>query len=468
MSKVGPMSIHVALHHHTTYRYDRPIDVGPQLVRLRPAAHCRTPILSYSLKVEPANHFINWQQDPQGNWLARLVFPEKTDRFEVSVDVIADMAVVNPFDFFLEPEAEHYPFVYDAALSEDLAPFRKTTPPGPLLAAWLAKVDREGNPRTVDFLVRLNQRLQGEIGYLIRMEPGVQTFEQTLGLAKGSCRDTGWLLVNILRHLGFATRFVSGYLIQLQPDEKPLGGPEGPTHDFTDLHAWRGLSAGRRLDRPRPHLGPAGRRGAHPAGLHARAAERGTDRGIGREGRCPLRLRHGRDTRARDAAHDQTLRGRYLAPDPGAGRGDRRPPLARRHAPVDGRRANLRVDRRHGRRGVEYCGVGAGQASPCRPSVPPPRVALRPGPAAALWPGQMVSRRAAAALGADLPLAARWRADLARAAADRTRGEADRRDRGSGRPLRRASPSVCSSIPAICCPPSRTPGTTCGASGACR
>ena len=231
------MSIHVALHHRTTYRYDRPITLGPQVVRLRPAPHSRTPVLSYSLKVTPAEHFINWQQDPQGNHLARLVFPEKTDAFEITVDLVADMSVINPFDFFLEPEAEQWPFAYDPSLAEEIAPFRKLEPPGPLLKAWLAKVDRK-EMRTVDFIVGLNARLQKEIGYIVRLEPGVQTCEQTLSLAKGSCRDTGWLLVTIMRHLGFAARFASGYLIQLKPDEKPLDGPEGPTGDFTDLHAW--------------------------------------------------------------------------------------------------------------------------------------------------------------------------------------------------------------------------------------
>src|SRR5262249_22664733 len=162
------MSIHVALHHRTTYSYDRPVTLGPQVVRLRPAPHSRTPILSYALKVEPKDHFINWQQDPQGNHLARLVFPEKTTRFDVTVDLVADMAVINPFDFFLEPEAEHWPFAYDASLAEEIAPFRKLEPVGPLLQAWLAKVDRS-KQRTVDFIVGLNARLQKEIGYVIRL-----------------------------------------------------------------------------------------------------------------------------------------------------------------------------------------------------------------------------------------------------------------------------------------------------------
>jgi uncharacterized protein (DUF2126 family) len=231
------MSIHVALHHRTTYHYDRPVTLGPQIVRLRPAPHSRTAILAYALKIAPQPHFINWQQDPQGNHLARLVFPEKTQLFEIVVDLVADMTVINPFDFFLEPEAEHWPFAYDPSLAEEIVPFRKLEPAGPLLSAWLATVDRS-RQRTVDFVVGLNARLQKEIGYIVRIEPGVQSCEETLQLAKGSCRDTGWLLVTILRHLGFAARFASGYLIQLTPDEKPLDGPEGPTHDFTDLHAW--------------------------------------------------------------------------------------------------------------------------------------------------------------------------------------------------------------------------------------
>jgi uncharacterized protein (DUF2126 family)/transglutaminase-like putative cysteine protease len=231
------MAIHVALNHKTRYRYDRSITLGPQVVRLRPAPHCRTPILSYSLKIQPEGHFINWQQDPQGNYLARLVFPEPTTKFFVEVDLVAEMSVFNPFDFFLEPSAENYPFTYDAALNRELRPFLEIESAGSELTAWLRKVSHN-KIRTIDFLIGLNQRLQSEIGYVIRMEPGIQSCGQTLSLCKGSCRDSAWLLVQILRNLGLAARFVSGYLIQLAPDIKPLEGPAGPTSDFTDLHAW--------------------------------------------------------------------------------------------------------------------------------------------------------------------------------------------------------------------------------------
>src|SRR3984957_11463865 len=231
------MAIQIALNHKTHYRYDRPVMLGPQTIRLRPAPPCRTPILSYSLKIRPQNHFINWQQDPQANYLARLVFPEPTREFHVEVDLVAEMAVFNPFDFFLEPAAENFPFQYDEGLARELRPFLETEEAGPKLSAWLAKVSRN-SLRTIDFLIGINQRLQGEIGYVIRMEPGIQSCEQSLGLRTGSCRDSAWLLVQIMRHLGLAARFVSGYLIQLAPDVKPLEGPAGPTSDFTDLHAW--------------------------------------------------------------------------------------------------------------------------------------------------------------------------------------------------------------------------------------
>jgi len=236
------MSIHVALNHVTHYRYDRPINLGPQVVRLRPAPHSRTRILSYSMRVEPTTHFINWQQDPQSNYLARLVFPDKTTSFRIEVDLVAEMSVLNPFDFFLEPSAEHYPFKYDPALAKELAPYLEKAPLTPMFEAYLAKIPRDdGSGKRLhmnDFLVSVNQGLQKDISYLIRMEPGVQTPEQTLVNASGSCRDTGWLLVQLLRHLGLAARFVSGYLIQLKSDVKSLDGPSGTEVDFTDLHAW--------------------------------------------------------------------------------------------------------------------------------------------------------------------------------------------------------------------------------------
>jgi len=231
------MAIQVGLRHVTHYRYDRPVRLSPHVVRLRPAAHCRTPILSYSLKVDPANHFLNWQQDAFGNYLARLVFPEPTSELRFEVGLVAEMVVINPFDFFLEEDAENYPVRYDAQLTRDLAPYLEVMEAGPELLKWVGGVDRKRR-RTVDFLVELNQKVQRRIAYQIRMEPGVQSCEETLLRAIGSCRDSAWLLVQILRHLGLAARFVSGYLVQLTADAPSLDGPSGPTQDFTDLHAW--------------------------------------------------------------------------------------------------------------------------------------------------------------------------------------------------------------------------------------
>ena len=234
------MSIHVALNHASHYRYDRAVALGPQLVRLRPAPHCRTRILSYSMRVLPAQHFINWQQDPQANYLARLVFPERTQEFRVEIDLIAEMAVLNPFDFFLTPYAESTPFEYEATELSELGPFLARGEATPLFAEYLARIPRQPM-RTIDFLVELNQRLARDIRYLIRMEPGVQAPELTLSRAAGSCRDSGWLLVQLLRHMGLAARFASGYLIQLKSDVKPLegaAGPDGPSSALTSLLSW--------------------------------------------------------------------------------------------------------------------------------------------------------------------------------------------------------------------------------------
>jgi uncharacterized protein (DUF2126 family)/transglutaminase-like putative cysteine protease len=251
------MSIHVALHHKTQYKYDRLVNLGPQVVRLRPAPHSRTRILSYSLKITPEKHFINWMQDPQSNYSARLVFEEPTREFCVEVDLVAEMAVFNPFDFFLEPQAEKFPFAYDPALDHELAPFQRKCWLTPLFTKYITSVRKDllgetkrrtkkerleipeqDKPRTIDFLVAINQRLWKDIKYTIRLQPGVQTPEESLEKLSGSCRDSAWLLCQVLRHCGLATRFVSGYLIQLKADQKSLDGPSGSEKDFTDLHAW--------------------------------------------------------------------------------------------------------------------------------------------------------------------------------------------------------------------------------------
>ena len=251
------MSIHVALHHKTHYQYDRLVNLGPQVVRLRPAPHSRTRTLSYSLKITPEKHFINWMQDPQSNYSARLVFEEPTREFCVEVDLVAEMAVFNPFDFFLEPQAEKFPFAYDPSLDHELAPFQRKCWLTPLFTRYLTGIRRDllgeirrrtkkerieipekDKPRTIDFLVAINQRLWKDIKYTIRLEPGVQTPEESLEKLSGSCRDSAWLLCQLMRHCGLASRFVSGYLIQLKADQKSLDGPSGAEKDFTDLHAW--------------------------------------------------------------------------------------------------------------------------------------------------------------------------------------------------------------------------------------
>ena len=231
------MTIRVAIRHHTDYRFDRTVALGPHILRVRPAPHSRTRIEAYSLRIAPGGHFINWQQDAYANHLARVVFPDKARRLTIDVEIIAEMVSINPFDFFLEESAETFPFTYGPAVASDLAPYLAISDDGPRVREWLAAVPRE-SMRTIDFLVALNQRLEHDIDYIVRLEPGVQECEFTLESGRGSCRDSAWLLVQLARHLGLASRFVSGYLVQLKADVAALDGPSGPSADFSDLHAW--------------------------------------------------------------------------------------------------------------------------------------------------------------------------------------------------------------------------------------
>ncbi|PXW33738.1 UNVERIFIED_CONTAM: transglutaminase superfamily protein [Williamsia faeni] len=235
------MTIKVALEHRTTYNFDRLTKVYPHVLRLRPAPHSRTPIEAYSLKVEPGDHFLNWQQDAFSNYLARLVFPEPTRVLSFTVGLVADLTAINPFDFFIEEWAEHVGFEYPEELRRDLEVYlRPVDSPGadPLVAKWVDDHRASGKMRVIDYLVQLISAVRDDIGYTVRLEAGVQAPEFTLDSGVGSCRDSAWLLVAILRRLGLAARFVSGYLVQLTSDIKAIDGPSGPDADFTDLHAW--------------------------------------------------------------------------------------------------------------------------------------------------------------------------------------------------------------------------------------
>ena len=232
------MSITVAVRHRTKYTYDKAIQVFPQIIRLRPAPHTRSPIKAYSLNIRPKEHFVNWQQDPFGNYLARVTLPNKTDHFEIDVELIFEMVTINPFDFFLEEYAEYLPFTYVDQLRKELSPYLEIMEEGPRLRALLDEAKKFHGERSVDFLVSVNQLVERKLNYNIRMEPGVQSCEETLENKRGSCRDFAWLLVQLFRHLGLASRFVSGYLVQLKADQKPVEGPMGTDQDFTDLHAW--------------------------------------------------------------------------------------------------------------------------------------------------------------------------------------------------------------------------------------
>ena len=411
------MGIKVALEHRTSYTFDRLVEVYPHVIRLRPAPHSRTPIEAYSLEVEPADHFINWQQDAFGNFLARVVFPNRTRRLSITVGLIADLKVINPFDFFVEEYAETFPFEYPKALLEDLKPYLRPVDegsegsgPGDLVQEWVRNFSVPDGTRTIDFLVALNHAVNTDVGYSVRMEPGVQTPDFTLRTGIGSCRDSAWLLVSVLRQLGLAARFVSGYLVQLTSDIPALDGPSGPAADFTDLHAWAevyipgagwmGLDATSGLFAGEGHIPLSAT--PHPASSAPITGATGMAETTLEFSNTVTRIHE--DPRVTLPYTDSAWafdrrpgrRGRQTA-----GRGRR---------PVDGRRgAHVRVDRQSGRPGVDHrrrrpaqAGTGLGSGGPVEEGV-------GAAGSGAAQPGQVVSRRAVAALADRIALAYRRR-----------------------------------------------------------
>jgi transglutaminase-like putative cysteine protease len=413
------MSIKASIYHLTHYKYDKPVRLGPQIIRLKPASHSKTHVISHSLKVTPSNHFVNLQQDPYGNYLARYVFPDPVTEFKIEVDLVADMTVYNPFDFFVEetPKVAVRLSRRHQRRPEDL---HAAGADGPALAAYVADARPHADAPSI-WSSASTPACKQDIGYVIRMEPGVQTPEETLRLAKlGSCRDTSWLLVEILRHLGLAARFVSGYLIQLTPDLKALDGPSGTEVDFTDLHAWCEV-----------YLPGAGWVGLDPtSGLltgeshiplaatpHFRNAAP-ISGGLFRPGQHRIRFRHEGVARRRASAHHQAVFRRKLGRAQRSAKG-RRHPRSRGRAPDHGRRTDLRLDRRLRVRGMEHRRRRPDQARKSRRADPQAARTLRPRRLPALWPGQVVSGRKPAALDLLALLAQGRQADLAEPGADR-------------------------------------------------
>ena len=444
------MTIHVALRHVTSYRYDRLVALGPQTIRLRPAPHCRTPILAYSLNVSPKGHFLNWQQDPQSNWLARVVFPEKVDHLSVAVDLLAEM------------DGDQSLRLLPGAGGRELPLRLRARPAGgraaalPAQAPGRARCSATTSPRSIareqaDHRLPLRPESAPAEGHRLPDPHGAghpDAASETLGKRSGSCRDSGWLLVQLLRHLGFAARFVSGYLIQLKPDVKSLDGPSGARADFTDLHAWCEVylpGAGWvGLD---PTSGCFAGEGHIPLACAAEPSHAAPISGAVEKCEVAFDFEMTVTRIHEDAARHQALHAtEQWTADRRAGRAGRRGAEGGRRAPDHGRRADLRLDRRHGGRRVEHRRRRPDQARARRHADPPPARPLRAGRLAALRPGQVVSGREPAALGLRALLARRRPAALARRRPDRDRSgrttrPTPRTPRSCARGIARASAS---------------------------
>ncbi len=439
------MAIRVALQHRTSYRFDRPVKLSPHEIRLRPAPHCRTPVLGYSLTVAPANHFLNWQQDPYGNWVARLVFPERATSLDITVDVVADLTVVNPFDFFIEEYAEHYPFAYAPGARQGIDPVPRSRAAGPSARRVARILPHDDAPG------RAHGRHAGAAQPAAAARDQVPRPDGARGAdARGNIRQRAGLLPRQRVAAGAdpaESRFGRPLRVGL-PDparrrrqiaRRPIGHRQG---FHRPARLGRSLSSGCRVDRARSDLGPARGRRTSSARMHGGPGQCGARRGLHRSLPGRLLVRDERHARARGSARDETVYGRAMGGDRRARASCRRRPRRARRPPDAGRRADLRLDRRHGRRGVEHRRAGSKEARAGGGPAAPSRQALRARRLPAHGTGQVVSGGAAAALGAGRLLARRWHAALAGSGIDRRypregqgghRRRAAARDRACGR-----------------------------------
>ncbi|HET6981404.1 MAG TPA: transglutaminase family protein, partial [Myxococcaceae bacterium] len=229
------------IQHRSRYRYPRPASLGPHLVRLRPADHTRARVESYGLHVTPGAQ-LRWQQDPDGNRVARVSFGKdsRVEALELLVELALEIRPINPFDFLLDGAAESVPFTYPPEMRRTLAPYLARGGPELAEGKRFQQLDAalpSGGP-TLQLLTTLNQAVNQRVRYVLRDEPGVWTPEQTLTEGRGSCRDSAVLTMALLRARGLATRFVSGYLVQLADEGMLPDEPRGVGRDVVDLHAW--------------------------------------------------------------------------------------------------------------------------------------------------------------------------------------------------------------------------------------
>ncbi|GAB3998059.1 hypothetical protein GCM10028807_44750 [Spirosoma daeguense] len=230
------MDIRIQLNHQTLYQYDQTVHLSTQLIRLKPNAYCQAIIEDYSLLIKPDNHVLRWQQDAFGNFIARVDFSGEVSYLLIQVQITVSLQPVNPFDFLIDDYALFFPFQYTDSLQHDLAPYRGATEQGSYLTQWIGQIKHQPRQETVSFLINLNQQVFQAIFYQVRLEPGVQSADETLRRSIGTCRDSAWLLVQLIRKLGLAARFVSGYLVELSQSSNNTSADA--IKDLLALHAW--------------------------------------------------------------------------------------------------------------------------------------------------------------------------------------------------------------------------------------